>query len=175
MSSPALKLLISREEIAAQVKRLGEEISRDYPEREILLVCVLKGSFLFFSDLVRCITPAILTDFVRLASYGSGTRSSGNVDIRLDMEISAKGRDVIIVEDIIDTGLTLEKLYGHILRREPRSLKICTLIDKKARRETSIQADYVGITLEDGFIVGYGLDFDERYRNLSDIFLVENA
>jgi hypoxanthine phosphoribosyltransferase len=175
MSSPALTLLISREEIATQVQRLGEAISRDHPGGEILLVGVLKGSFLFFSDLVRCISSPVLIDFVRLASYGSETQSSGIVEVRLDLEISVRDRDVIIVEDIIDSGLTLETLYHRILMRGPRSLKICTLIDKKARRETTIEADYVGITLEDGFIVGYGLDFDERYRNLPDIFLVENA
>lgn len=174
MPSPALKLLISREEIAAQVRRLGEAISRDHPG-EILLVGVLKGSFLFHSDLARSITSPVLIDFVRLASYGSETQSSGIVEIRLDMELSVRDRDVVIVEDIIDSGLTLETLYHRILLREPRSLKVCTLIDKKARRATPIKADYVGITLEDGFIVGYGLDFDERYRNLPDIYLMENA
>lgn len=174
MSSPALKRLISREEIAAQVQRLGEEISRDHPEGEILLIGVLKGSFLFYSDLVRTITTPVLIDFVRLASYGSETRSSGIVEFRLDAEMPLHGHDVIIVEDIIDSGLTLEVLYHKLLQREPRSLKICTLIDKKARRQTPIEADYVGISLDDGFIVGYGLDFDERYRNLSDIYLLEN-
>lgn len=175
MSLPALKLLFSREEIAAQVRRLGDEISRDHPDREILLVGVLKGSFLFFSDLVRNISSPVLVDFVRLASYGSETYSSGSVEFRMDMELSVRDRDVIIIEDIIDTGLTLEALHRRILLREPRSLKICTLIDKKARRKTLVEADYVGITMDDGFIIGYGLDFDERYRNLSDIYLMENA
>lgn len=175
MPLPSLKLLFSREEITDQVRRLGDEISRDHPDREILLVGVLKGSFLFFADLVRNISSPVLIDFVRLASYGSGTQSSGIVEFRLDLEMSVQGRDVIIVEDIIDSGLTLETLYHRLLLREPRSLKICTLIDKKGRRETPIEADYIGITMEDGFIIGYGLDFDERYRNLPDIYLVENA
>jgi hypoxanthine phosphoribosyltransferase len=175
MTSPTLTLLFSREEIAAQVQRLGEEISRDYRDREIILVCVLKGSLLFFSDLVRSITSPLVIDFVRLASYGSETSSSGIVEFRLDMELAIKDRDVIVVEDIVDSGLTLETLYHRLLLREPRSLRICTLIDKKIRRQTSIEADYIGIHLDDGFIVGYGLDLDERYRNLPDIFQLELA
>lgn len=175
MTSPTLTLLISREEIAAQVKRLGGEISRDYADREILLVGVLKGSFLFFSDLVRHITPPVIVDFVRLASYGSETHSSGLVEFRLDTEVSVQGRDVVIVEDILDSGFTMETLYHRLMLRGPRSLRICTLIDKRARRQAAVEADYVGIPLQDGFIVGYGLDFDEKYRNLPDIYLVENA
>ena len=175
MSSPKKEVLFSREEINKQIRRLGEEISRDYGDRDVILVGVLKGSFLFYADLVRHITSPVITDFVRLASYGSGTRSSGIVEFRLDMEISIRGKDVIIVEDIIDSGLTLETLYHRLLMREPRSLKICTLIDKKARREVEIEADYVGITMDDGFILGYGLDLDERYRNLADIYLVDTS
>ncbi len=172
MSHPPMKLLFSREYIASQVQRLAEEISRDYPDREILLVGVLKGSFLFFADLVRAITSPSLVDFIRLASYGSDTQSSGIVELRKDMELPIKGRDVIIIEDIVDSGYTLEFLYHRLLQREPRSLKICTLIDKRARREVNITPDYVGISMDDGFIIGYGLDFDERYRNLADIYLV---
>ncbi len=175
MTSPTLKLLFPREEIAAQVQRLGEEISRDYQDREVILVCVLKGSLLFFSDLVRSITTPLVLDFVRLASYGSETVSSGIVEFRLDMELPIKGRDVVVVEDIIDSGLTLQTLYHRLMLREPRSLRICTLIDKKERRRTAVEPDYVGIALEDGFIVGYGLDLDERYRNLPDIYQVETA
>ena len=175
MSQPVMKLLFSREYIAEQVQRLGEEISCDYPNREVLLVGVLKGSFLFFADLVRSVSSPAVIDFVRLASYGSDTRSSGIVEMRKDLELPVKGRDVIIVEDIVDSGYTLESLYNRLLLREPQSLKICTLIDKRARREVQIEADYVGITMDDGFIIGYGLDFDERYRNLPDIYLVEGA
>jgi hypoxanthine phosphoribosyltransferase len=175
MTQPAMKLLYSRTHIAGQVERLAAEISRDYPDREILLVGVLKGSFLFFADLVRAITSPTVIDFVRLASYGSDTQSSGIVEMRKDLELPIKGQDVIVVEDIIDSGYTLESLYHRLLLRGPRSLKICTLIDKRARREVAIEADYVGIRMEDGFIVGYGLDYDERYRNLPDIYLVENS
>jgi hypoxanthine phosphoribosyltransferase len=173
MTQPAMCLLYSKEFIARQVQRLADEISRDYPDCEILLVGVLKGSFLFFADLVRAIRPAVLIDFVRLASYGSDTETSGLVELRKDLEISVQGRHVVIIEDIIDSGHTLRFLYHRLLTREPSSLRICTLIDKRRRREVEIEADYVGITMEDGFIVGYGLDYDERYRNLPDIYLVE--
>lgn len=175
MPQPAMKLLYSRAHIAEQVERLASEIIRDYPDREILLVGVLKGSFLFIADLARAITSPTVIDFVRLASYGSDTRSSGIVELRKDLELPIRGRDVIIVEDIIDSGCTLESLYHRLLLREPRTLRICTLIDKRARREVAIEADYVGIRMEDGFIVGYGLDYDERYRNLPDIYLMKNA
>lgn len=175
MPQPSMKLLYSRAHIAAQVERLASEISRDYPDREILLVGVLKGSFLFIADLVRAITSPTVIDFVRLASYGSDTQSSGIVELRKDLELPIKGCDVIIVEDIIDSGYTLESLYHRLLLREPRTLRVCTLIDKQARREVAIEADYVGIRMEDGFIVGYGLDYDERYRNLPDIYLMKNA
>ncbi|WP_027716457.1 hypoxanthine phosphoribosyltransferase [Desulfuromonas sp. TF] len=168
-----LKTLFSKERIAAEVKRLGKEISRDYVGMEILLVGVLNGSFIFFADLVRAISVPIVIDFVRLASYGSETRSSGIVEMRKDLDLPVNGRHVLVVEDIVDSGYTLESLYHRLLLREPASLKICTLIDKRKQREVEIEADYVGLTLDDGFVVGYGLDFDERYRNLPDIYLVE--
>jgi hypoxanthine phosphoribosyltransferase len=173
MSELPLKTLFSKERIASEVKRLGEEISRDYLGREILLVGVLNGSFMFFADLARTISVPLVIDFVRLASYGSDTRSSGIVEMRKDLELPVSGRHVLVVEDIVDSGFTLESLYHRLLLREPASLKICTLIDKRKHREVEIEADYVGLTLDDGFIVGYGLDFDERYRNLPDIYLVE--
>lgn len=174
MTEPSMTLLYPRDRIATEVARLGQEISNDYQGREILLVGVLKGSFLFFADLVRAITVPSVVDFVRLASYGSETQSSGIVEMRKDLELSVQGRDVVIVEDIVDSGYTLETLYHRLLLRQPRSLKVCTLIDKKSRREVELEADYVGISMEEGFIVGYGLDYDERYRNLPDIFLVNN-
>lgn len=172
MSQPSMKLLYSSDFIASQVKRLADEINRDYSGKEVLLVGILKGSFLFFADLVRAVKSPTLVDFIRLASYGSETRSSGIVELRKDMELPIQGRDVILIEDIIDSGYTLEFLYHRLLQREPNSLKICTLIDKQARREVGISPDYVGITMDDGFIVGYGLDLDERYRNLADIYLL---
>jgi len=174
MPSDTMKPLFTQEQIAARVRDLGREISEVYGEDEILLVGVLKGSFLFFADLSRQITSTVIVDFVRLASYGSETRSSGIVEMRKDLEISVKGRDVLIVEDIVDSGLTLESLYHRLLLRQPNSLRICTLIDKRSRREVDIEADFVGFSLDDGFIIGYGLDYDERFRNLADIYLVED-
>jgi hypoxanthine phosphoribosyltransferase len=172
MTEHNLQLLYSKDDIALQVQRLGEEISRDHQDTEVLLVGVLKGSFLFFADLARAVSTPAVIDFVRLASYGSEAQSSGLVEMRKDLEMSIEGRDVVIVEDIIDSGYTLESLYHRLMLRKPRSLKICTLIDKSARRKVPIQADYVGISMDDGFIIGYGLDYDEKYRNLPDIYLI---
>lgn len=129
----------------------------------------------FFADLVREISIPVTVDFVRLASYGSETQSSGIVEIRKDVEMSLKDKNVIIVEDIVDSGNTIETLYHLLAQREPKSLKVCTLIDKRGRREVEFEADYIGMSMDDGFIIGYGLDLDERYRNLSEIYIVENA
>ncbi len=167
------KVLFSRDSIAAEVERLGQEISRDFAGQEVMLIGVLKGSFLFVADLIRAIEVPALIDFVRLASYGAGTQTSGLVEFRKNLEMSIKDRNVIIVEDIIDSGYTLDCLYNKLLLQEPKTLKICTLIDKKARREVDIEADYVGMTMDDGFIIGYGLDYDEKYRDLPDIYLIE--
>ena len=175
MFTPELKLLYSKETIAKEVKRLAQEISEDFRDEEVLLVGVLKGSFLFIADLIRAITVPTMVDFVRLASYGSETQSSGIVEIRKDLEMPLKNRNVVIVEDIIDSGHTIETLYHRLSLREPKSLKVCTLIDKKGRREVDFEADYVGISMDDGFILGYGLDLDEKYRNLDEIYLVENV
>ncbi len=173
MAEQSRKILFSREKIAAEVKRIGQEISHDYGDQEVMLVGVLKGSFLFIADLIREIETPTVVDFVRLASYGSGTQTSGIIEFRKELEMPIRDRDVIIIEDIVDSGYTLECLYNKLLLQQPRSLKICTLIDKRARREVEIEADYVGISMDDGFIIGYGLDHDERYRNLPDIYLVD--
>lgn len=169
------RILFSRDRIATEIKRLGQEISRDFAGEEVMLVGVLKGSFLFIADLIREIEIPSVVDFVRLASYGSETQSSGIVEFRKDLEMSIRGRNVIIVEDIVDSGYTLEVLFTKLQFQEPKSLKICTLIDKRARREVEIEADYIGISMDDGFIIGYGLDHDEKYRNLPDIYLVEEC
>jgi hypoxanthine phosphoribosyltransferase len=175
MLEPKLETLYARDMLMAQVDRLAAEISADFADEEVLMVGVLKGSFLFFADIVRAMKTPVLVDFVRLASYGSDTRSSGLVEIRKDIEMSLKGRNVVIVEDIIDSGHTIETLYHLLLERGPKTLKVCTLIDKRGRREVEFEADYIGISMDDGFIVGYGLDLDERYRNLADICLVVDA
>lgn len=175
MAEPTRRILFSREKIAEEIKRIGQEISRDFQGQEVMLVGVLKGSFLFIADLIRELEIPSVIDFVRLASYGSGTQTSGIIEFRKELEMPIRDRNVIIVEDIVDSGYTLECLYNKLLLQEPRSLKICTLIDKTARREVQIDADYVGITMDDGFIIGYGLDHDEKYRNLPDIYLVEGV
>jgi hypoxanthine phosphoribosyltransferase len=167
------KVLFSKDHIAKEVERLSQEISRDFADQEVMLIGVLKGSFLFVADLIRALKVPALIDFVRLASYGSETQTSGIVEFRKNLEMSIEGRNVIIVEDIIDSGYTLECLYNKLLLQNPKSLKICTLIDKRARREVEIEADYVGITMDDGFIIGYGLDYDEKYRDLPEIYLIE--
>ena len=172
MTEPVMRELYSAEDIATAVRRLGAEISADHPSGEILIIGVLKGSFIFCADLIRAIEVPTVIDFVRLASYGSETVSSGIVEFRKDLEMTITDRDVVIVEDIVDSGQTLETLYHLLQQRRPRSLKVCTLIDKRARREVDMEADYVGFTLDDGFIIGYGLDVDERYRNLSNICLL---
>ncbi len=172
MKNPPMTILYSREQIAARVEELARQIDQDYRGKKILMVGVLKGSFLFVADLIRAVKTPSVVDFMRIASYGSETRSSGIIEFRKDLEMSIKGQDVLIVEDIVDSGQTLEALCEKLWQREPASLRVCTLVDKKAARVTNVRVDYAGFIMDDGFIVGYGLDWDERYRNLSDIFLV---
>jgi hypoxanthine phosphoribosyltransferase len=167
--------LFSADEIALRVKELAVQIDKDYQGQEIMMIAVLKGSFLFIADLVRAIQTPTVVDFVRLASYGSATQSSGIIEVRKDLEMSIEGRHVVVVEDIVDSGLTLESLRGMLLNRNPASLRICTLISKEAHRETDVHVDYIGFAMEDGFIVGYGLDLDERYRDLPDIRVYEGS
>jgi hypoxanthine phosphoribosyltransferase len=174
MSENVLEKLYTRDHIARQILRLGEEISRDYGNDEILLVGVLKGAFLFFADLVRAISSPTLVDFVRLASYGSHTQSSGIVELRKDLEFSVHGRHVVIVDDILDSGCTLEFLRQRLLDRQPLSLKTCVLLDKKQGRKVPVEADYVGISMESGFVVGYGLDYRENFRGLPDLYLLHD-
>jgi hypoxanthine phosphoribosyltransferase len=168
-----LRTLFSEGDIREVVKRLARAISRDFENEEIVLVSILKGSFIFMSDLAREIKNPVVVDFMRAASYGSGTTTCGEVTLTKDLETDIAAKNVIIVEDIIDSGLTLRSIRDMLLARNPRSLKICALVDKRARRKVAIEADYVGFTMEDGFIVGYGIDYAERYRNLPAIFVRE--
>jgi hypoxanthine phosphoribosyltransferase len=168
-----MKRLFGEEEIRKKVDRLAGQISRDFAGREVLLVGILKGAFVFMADLARKMTPPVKMDFVRLASYGPGTVSSGNVRITKDLETSVKGKDVLIVEDIIDTGVTLKYLFRRLKARRPRSLKAVTLLDKPSRRKVRFQADYVGFAIEDHFVVVYGLDWNEKFRNLPGIYVVK--
>ena len=167
------RCLISQAEIARRVAELGEQIGRDYAGRDLVMVGVLKGAFIFMADLVRTLPFAVEVDFVRLCSYGAGTTSSGEVHITKDVELPLMDRDVLIVEDIIDLGLTLDFLRRHLLSHRPRSLKICCLIDKKERRAVDVPLDYVGFPVEKGFLVGYGLDCGEQSRTLPEIFVIE--
>jgi hypoxanthine phosphoribosyltransferase len=175
MSSQGLEKLYGREHIVRQVQRLGEEISRDYEGRDILLVGVLKGVFLFFADLVRAISLPVNVDFVRLASYGPHSQTTGLVEFRKDLEMSVTDRHVLIVDDILDSGYTMEALCQKLASRQPASLKTCVLLDKRHARQTPFEADYVGIRFNSGFVVGYGLDYQENFRNLADIYLLDPA
>ncbi len=168
-----MKLLIAEKEVQKKVSRLARKISRDFAGRELLLVGILKGAFIFMADLARRMTTPVKVDFVRLASYGSGTQSSGRVRITKDLETSLRGKDVLIVEDIIDTGVTLDYLFHRLQARRPRSLKTVSLLDKPERRKVDFQADYIGFTIGNHFVVGYGMDCNEEYRNLPEIYVVK--
>lgn len=159
-------VLISEEELKNRVAELGAQISADYAGKKPILVSVLRGSFIFMADLTRHIQPFCLVDFMAVSSYGAGTVSSGQVNIIKDLSDSIEGKDVIVVEDILDSGNTLSYLFQVLQARHPASLKLCTLLDKPSRRTKPITADYVGFTVPDKFVVGYGLDYDELYRNL---------
>jgi hypoxanthine phosphoribosyltransferase len=169
---PVLKKLFSRQDIANAVKDLGRRIENDFANEEILFVCLLKGSFIFTSDLVRQVSNPSRVDFMRVSSYGSQMTTRGNVEIIKDLDEDIEDKNVVIVEDIIDSGLTLTRVKDMLLTRKPKALKICALIDKRCRREVEIEGDYVGFTIDDGFVVGYGIDYAEYYRNCPDIFVV---
>ncbi|MNJ58196.1 Hypoxanthine-guanine phosphoribosyltransferase [compost metagenome] len=166
MQNDIKEILITSEQIKEKVEQLGAQLSKEYEGRNPLVICVLKGAFIFMSDLVKEITVPMELDFMAVSSYGASTRSSGEVKIIKDLDTSIEGRDVLIVEDIIDSGLTLSYLVDVLERRKVKSVKIVTLFDKPARRTVSLQADWSGFVLPDEFVVGYGLDYAEKYRNL---------
>lgn len=167
MSSP--EVLLSAEQIARRTAELSQQITHDYRGSDLVIVGVLNGAFIFVADLVRQIELPTTVDFLRVCSYGEATSSSGVVQIRKDIDVSVEGRDLLLVEDIVDTGLTASFLVRHFELTNPKTLRVCTLLDKKCRRQVSFDADYVGFEIGDDFVVGYGLDFNERYRNLPDI------
>lgn len=167
-----LEKLFSKQDIAKTVKKLARKIEKDFKGEEIIFVCLLKGSFMFTSDLVRCIRNPSRIDFMRVSSYGSAMKTKGTVNVLKDMEEEVEGKNIIIVEDIIDSGLTLTHIKDMLRKRNPKSLKICALLDKRARREVEIEGDYVGFTIDDGFVVGYGIDYAEQYRNCPEICVV---
>jgi len=160
------EILLDTETVARRVAELGAELSADYAGRDPVLVSVLKGALVFLADLMRTMDLPASIDLMEVSSYGAATESSGQVRILKDLSKPIEGRDVIVVEDIIDTGLTLNYLLGYLADRQPASIRICCLLDKPARRLAEIPIDYVGFTIPDRFVVGYGLDYDERYRNL---------
>jgi hypoxanthine phosphoribosyltransferase len=167
-----LKPLFSRQKIAKTVKDLARRIEEDFPGEEIIFVCLLKGSFMFTSDLVRHIKNPSRIDFMRVSSYGNAMKTNGRVNVLKDLEEDIEDKNVVIVEDIIDSGLTLTHIRDLLSDRGPKSLKICALIDKRSRREVEIEGDYVGFTIDDGFVVGYGIDYAEKYRNWPEICVV---
>lgn len=167
------KLLLSRETIGERVKELAGRISSDYEGQEPVLIGILNGAVFFLADLTRSITIPIKIDFIRAASYGSEMISSGAVRLTKDLEIPVKGRPVVLVEDIVDTGLTLSHIIKKMEAKGPESIRVCALVDKLERRDVSVTIDYCGFQIDEGFIVGYGLDFDEMYRNLPDIFVLK--
>ena len=167
-----LNRLFTREQIAFIVQGLADQISKDYNGRDLVLVCILKGAFVFLSDLIRCLRIPVQVDFVRLASYGSGMKTRGKIEITKDVEIPLEKKDVLIIEDIVDSGRTLQFLKDRLALSNPSSIKVCALLDKKARREVEMGADYLGTDVDDLFIVGYGIDFNEHYRHLPEIYYV---
>lgn len=166
MQSDLKEILLSEIEIAARVKELGRQISHDYQGKDLILVGILKGSLPFLADLIRAIEIPLIYDMMAVSSYGAATKSSGTVRILKDLEMSVEGKDLLIVEDIVDTGLTLQYLLETMRTRNLNSLKVCTLLDKPSRRKVEIIPDYNGFEVPDVFVVGYGLDYAEKYRNL---------
>ena len=160
------QVLLDADAIARRVAELGAALNRDYAGKHPVFVSVLKGSIVFLADLLRTVDMPVSIDLMEVSSYGSGTETSGQVRILKDLSSSIEGRDVVVVEDIIDTGLTLNYLLGYLRDRQPASLRVCCLLDKPARRLSEIEIEYRGFTIPDRFVVGYGLDYDERYRNL---------
>ncbi|MFB3921199.1 MAG: hypoxanthine phosphoribosyltransferase [Terriglobia bacterium] len=164
-----LEILLNAESIARRVRDLAAQISADYRGRPLCLVGILKGAWVFLADLVRQLTIEVTVDFISIESYGSNSTTSGAVKITKDLDRSVEGLDVLVVEDILDTGHTFEYLRGVLEAHKPRSLKVVTLLDKPSRRARPVHADYVGFTIPDVFVVGYGLDYAQRYRNLPDV------
>ena len=167
------KVLFSKDEIQKRIKEVAEEIDKDYEGKEVILVCILKGAVFFTVDLMKNMKSETNLEFMRVSSY-SGTQSTKDVILKIDITADIEGKDVLIVEDIVDTGYTLEFLKNYLSKKNPKSLKIATLVDKKGRREVEIEADYVGFTIPNKYVTGYGFDIDEKYRNLPYIGYVEN-
>ncbi len=174
MTGDEIKVLISRDELDKRIRDLAAEISKDYANQDLLMIGVLKGSFVFLADLMRYVDSNVSVDFMGTVSYGASTKSSGEVRITKDLEESVAGRHVLLVEDIVDTGLTLRYLLDTLRNRQPASLKVCALLDKPARRRVRVSLDYYGFIIPNAFVVGYGLDYAEKYRGLPYVGVLEN-
>ena len=168
-----IRVLLSEEEVNERIRQIGEQISKDYEGRQVHLICVLKGGSFFMCELAKRITVPLSLDFMSVSSYGGGTKSSGVVKIVKDLDEPLDGKDVIVVEDIVDSGRTLSYLLELLDKRNPKSLALCTMLDKPERRVVDVKVDYTGFNIPDEFVVGYGLDYDQRYRNLPYIGVVE--
>lgn len=168
-------ILITEQELSLKVREIAKQISSDYDGKNLYLVSVLKGSFVFMADLLKNIDIDCKIDFMSVSSYGSGVKTTGVVKIIKDLDVDVRGQDVLIVEDILDSGLTLSYLKELIEQREPNSIRICTLLDKPARHKVDVKPDYIGFTIPDEFVVGYGLDYDEKYRNLPFIGILHKS
>jgi hypoxanthine phosphoribosyltransferase len=167
---PKLVPVLTKDEIEHVVAGLAQRISSDYQNRELVLIAVLKGAFIFLSDLIRQLTIPVKVDFIRIASYFSNTSSTGEIQLTKEIEIDIKGKDVLIVEDIIDSGLTVDYILDYLKSFKPKTVKVCTLLDKTERREKDIKIDYAGHAVGKGFLVGYGLDYAEDYRHLPEVY-----
>ena len=170
-----LKVLLTGKQIQDRVEELGHEISRDYPEGPLYLIGILKGSFMFLADLSRAISTPCRVEFMGISSYGRDKRSSGEVKVTKDLDVSIEGRDVLVVEDIIDSGITLTYLLNVLEQRQPKSLGIVAMLDKPERRQRPVEPRYIGFQVPDEFVVGYGLDFSEDYRNLRDVCVLHDV
>lgn len=161
-----VEVLISKEKVEARIVELAKQIEKDYADKDLVCVGLLKGSVVFMADLIKSINLDLKIDFMKVSSYGSGTDSTGIVKILKDVDLNLEGKDVLIVEDIIDTGLTIVSVKDLLNKKMPKSIKVCTLLDKPSRRKVDVKGEYVGFEIPDEFVVGYGLDFDEKYRNI---------
>ena len=168
-----ITVLIDEDTVDARIKEIAEQISKDYAKKEVRLICILKGSVFYTTELAKRLTIPTTMDFMKVSSYGAGTVSSGKIEIKKDLDDSIEGLDVIVVEDIVDSGNTLHQLIPELKKRNPRSLAVTTLLDKPSRREVEVNVDYTGFEIEDKFVVGYGLDYDQSYRDLPFIGVVE--
>ena len=171
--SETIRELISAEDVAKKIAEMGAQISKDYEGESVYLLCILKGGVFFTTELAKHITVPVTLDFMSVSSYGGGTTSSGIVRIVKDLDTPIEGKNVLIAEDIIDTGRTLAYLMEHLKQRKPKSLKLCTLLDKPDRRVSDVKVDYTGFEIPDEFVVGYGLDYEQKYRNIPYIGVVE--